>query len=87
MYVRSRRWPSPQDKVAVSWYDQSCDICSAGEPTYGRHLTLLELQSRFGDTWGQITWNWSALSPKRDWSSKGVKKQNPQWAQEADIPV
>ena len=36
-------------------------------------LTLLELQSRFGDNWGHITWNVSALSPKRDWSSKGVK--------------
>ena len=36
-------------------------------------LTLLGLQSRFGDNWGQITWNLSALSPKRDWSSKGVK--------------
>ena len=35
-------------------------------------LTLLELQSRFGDNWGHITWNVSALSPKRDWSSKGV---------------
>ena len=35
-------------------------------------LTLLELQSRFGENWGQITWNLSALSPKRDWSSKGV---------------
>ena len=35
-------------------------------------LSLLELQSPFGDNWGQITWNWSALSPKRDWSSKGV---------------
>ena len=36
-------------------------------------LTLLGLQSRFGDNWGQIAWNLSALSPKRDWSSKGVK--------------
>ena len=34
--------------------------------------TLLGLQSRFGDDWGQITWNLSALPPKRDWSSKGV---------------
>ena len=37
-------------------------------------LTLLGLQSRFGDDWGQITWNLSALSPKRGWSSKGVKR-------------
>ena len=36
-------------------------------------LTLLGLQSRFGDNWGQITWNLSCMSPKRDWSSKGVK--------------
>ena len=36
-------------------------------------LTLLELQSHFGDNWGQITWNVSALSPKRDWSSREVK--------------
>ena len=35
-------------------------------------LTLLELQSRFGDNWGQVTWSVSALSPKQDWSSKGV---------------
>ena len=33
-------------------------------------LTLLEPQSRFGDNWGQHTWNLSGLSPKRDWSSK-----------------
>ena len=32
----------------------------------GRVLTLLGLQSRFGDNLGQITWNLSALSPKRD---------------------
>ena len=36
-------------------------------------LTLLEPQSRFGDNWGQLTWNLSGLSPKRDWSSKRVK--------------
>ena len=33
-------------------------------------LTLLGLQSRFGDNWRQFTWNLSGLSPKRDWSSK-----------------
>ena len=36
-------------------------------------LTALALQSRFGDNWGQITWNLSCLSPKRDRSSKRVK--------------
>ena len=35
-------------------------------------LTLLGLQSRVGDNWGQITRNMSGLSPKRDWSSKRV---------------
>ena len=36
-------------------------------------LTLLGLQSRFGDNWGQNTRNLTAMSPKRDWGSKGVK--------------
>ena len=37
---------------------------------------LLGLQSRFGDNWGQNTWNLSVLSPKRDWGSKkGVFSQ------------
>ena len=35
-------------------------------------LTLLGLQSRFGDNWGQTTWNLTGLSPKRDWGSKRV---------------
>ena len=35
-------------------------------------LTLLGPQSRFGDNWGQITWNLSGASQKRDWSSKRV---------------
>ena len=39
---------------------------------FGNGLTLLGLQSRFGGNWGQITWNLTALSPHRDWSSKGV---------------
>ena len=43
-----------------------CLICA-------KSLTLVGLQSRFGDNWGQITWNLSALPPKRDWSSKGVE--------------
>ena len=43
-----------------------------------RNKTLLGLQSRFENNWGQITWNVTALSPKkRDRSSKRVKKQNP----------
>ena len=46
--------------------------CTPAKESY-RALTLLGLQSRFGDNRGQITWNLSALSPKRDWSSKGVK--------------
>ena len=50
------------------------DRYGTGLGTLGQ-LTLLELQSRFGDNWGQITWNLSALSPKRDWSSKGVKRE------------
>ena len=37
-------------------------------------LTLLGLQSRFGDNLGQTTWNLTGVSPKRDWSSKRVKK-------------
>ena len=41
--------------------------------TYPSLLTLLEPQSRFGDNWGQLTWNLSALSPKRDCSYKRVK--------------
>ena len=36
-------------------------------------LTLLGLQTRFGDNWGKITWNLSGLSPKRGWNSKGAK--------------
>ena len=36
-------------------------------------LTLLGLQTRFGDNWGKNTWSLSGLSRKRDWSSKGVK--------------
>ena len=43
-------------------------------------LTLLGLLSRFVGDWGQIIWNLSALSPKRDWSSKGVNREN--YAQE-----
>ena len=39
-------------------------------------LTRLGLQSRFGDNWVQTTWNLTALSPHRDWSSKGVKGQS-----------
>ena len=35
--------------------------------------TLLGLQSRYGDNWGQITWNLTGLSPKRDCSPKGVE--------------
>ena len=35
-------------------------------------LTLLGLQSRFGDNLGQTTWNLRGVSPKRDWSSKRV---------------
>ena len=38
-------------------------------PTF---LTLLGLQSRFGDNWGQTAWNLTGLSPKRGWSSKRV---------------
>ena len=33
---------------------------------------LCLLQSRFGDIWGQITWNLSGLSPERDRSSERV---------------
>ena len=36
-------------------------------------LTLLGLQSRFGDNLGQATWKLAGVSPKRDWSSKRVK--------------
>ena len=36
-------------------------------------LTLLGPQSRFGDKWGQTTWNLTGVSPKRDWSCKRVK--------------
>ena len=39
----------------------------------GGQLTLLEPQSHFGDNLGQTTWNLTGVSPKRDWSSKGVK--------------
>ena len=35
-------------------------------------LTLLGPQSRFGDNGGLITWNLTGLSPKRDWSLKGL---------------
>ena len=35
-------------------------------------LTLLGLQSRFGDNWVKNTWNLRGLSPKRDCSSKRV---------------
>ena len=40
------------------------------------NLTLLEPQSRFGDNLGQTTWNLTGVSPKRDWSSKGVNTIN-----------
>ena len=33
-------------------------------------LTLLGLQSRFGDNLGQATWKLSGVSPKRDCGSK-----------------
>ena len=46
-----------------------CGCSYSGGPS----LTLLGLQSRFGDNWEKITWNLSGLPPKRDWSSKGVK--------------
>ena len=34
------------------------------------HLTLLGLQSRFGDNLGQTSRNLTGVSPKRDWGSK-----------------
>ena len=40
---------------------------------YNFTLTLLGLQSRFGDNSGQTTLNLTGVSPKRDWSSKRVK--------------
>ena len=40
-------------------------------------LTLLGLQSRFGDNSGQTTLNLSGVSPKRDWSSKRVNNSFP----------
>ena len=43
-------------------------------PPCEKALTLLALQSRFGDNWGRIPWSLSCLSPKRDWSSKRVKR-------------
>ena len=39
-------------------------------------LTLLGLQSRFGDNLGQNTWNLTVVSPKRDWSSKRVNRRH-----------
>ena len=39
-------------------------------------LTPLGLQYRFGGNWGQITWNLSGLSPKRDWSSEGLSQED-----------
>ena len=51
-------------------------------------LTLLGLQSRFENNWGQITRNVTALSPKRDWSSKGVnpfRTAVPLWGQTIQI--
>ena len=50
--------------------------CGLGFKSRGNEyvFTLLGPQSRFGDNWGHITWNLSALPPKRDWSSKGVKR-------------
>ena len=47
--------------------------CAVLEAFYIHTLTLLGLQSRFGGNWEQITRNLRALSPKPDWSSKGVK--------------
>ena len=50
--------------------------------------SLLEPQSRFGGNLGQITWSLSALSPKRDWSSKGVNPLRtafPFWGQTSQI--
>ena len=38
----------------------------------GTIFTLLGLQSPLADNWGQTTWNQDGLSPKREWSSKGV---------------
>ena len=38
-------------------------------------LFILGLQSRFGDNWGQNTWNLSGLFPKRDWTSIGVRRE------------
>ena len=35
-------------------------------------LTLSGPQSHFLDNWGQITWNFSSMSPNRDWGYKRV---------------
>ena len=56
--------------VARYWAVIALTPCRTGLQISLLLLTLLGLQSRFGDNWGEITWNLSALSPKRDWSSK-----------------
>ena len=59
-----------------SSHSSSSSMASYVLLAYSRHsrvkasfLTPIGPQSRFGDNWGQSTWNVSALSPKRDWSS------------------
>ena len=58
-------------KFKVDLYRRTPHLSALAHTWY--HLTLSGLQSRFGDNWGQVTWNLSGLSPKRDWSSRGVK--------------
>ena len=59
----------PSGKAFPSVYCRCCLLFSL-EKRFRISLTLLGLQSRFGDNWGQLTWNLTGLSPKRDWSSK-----------------
>ena len=51
---------------------------------YARFLTLLEPQSRFGD---KLLKHLSALSPKRDCGSKGVKGQSTLWGAETPVLI
>ena len=54
------------------FYAGKTAVCPVSETN---HLTILGLQSRFGDKVGQTTWNLTGVSPNRDWSSKRVKEQ------------
>ena len=71
LLISLRLYPARDVTLHCSGSSIPAPVC--GSQQYIPALTLLGPQPRFGDNWGQITWNLSGVSPKRDWSSKMVK--------------